>query len=62
MDRKSRGWGSNPPFKPFNFNVPTEFVLISFVKSEVRKTLNINSSFIIRRQLKAKKDSGVVED
>ena len=27
---------------PFNFRMLTEFVLISFIKPEVRKTLNIN--------------------
>ena len=44
MDRQSRGWGFESPVEPFNFRMRKEFVLISFIKLEERKTLNINIS------------------
>ena len=44
MDRQSRGWGFESPVQPFNFLMLTEFVLISFIKPEVGKTLNIYCS------------------
>ena len=40
MDRQSRGWGFESPIQPFNFQMLKEFVLISFIKPDVRKTLN----------------------
>ena len=42
MDRQSRGRGFESPVKPFNFRMLKEFVLISCMKSDVRKTSNSN--------------------
>ena len=36
-----RGWGFESPIQPFNFQMLTEFVLISFNKQDAQKTLNI---------------------
>ena len=50
------------PVKPFNFRMRKEFVLISFIKPEERKTLNKNFNIYIEIEVKKSKclDSGVV--
>ena len=42
MERQSRGWGFESPVQPINFRMLTDFVLISFIKPEERKTLKSN--------------------
>ena len=41
MDRQFRDWGFESPVKPFNFRMLKKFVLISFIKSDTRKTLSL---------------------
>ena len=45
---QSRGWGFKFPRLTINFRMPTEFVLISFSKPDVRKNLKINFSGYVK--------------